>query len=160
MKQRCETIMGGTAILEHKPEHIVIFFDGDGTATGVNIQARPHVFQNGKHVCPGGDSFAIRKTAFELSNRVLGAGLSDPVTGADLSRVSFGGVIALLKAAFPGVYDDHRATVFPDIPAWGDPNAPDTLTGKTAEETAADNLPDTAKLVELPADDSTETTEE
>ncbi|MDR6642772.1 hypothetical protein J2X57_001984 [Luteibacter sp. 1214] len=116
MNPRSETIAEGI-VREMIAENTYLFYNPESQAATVRFQSRPHLFQNEKWLSIGGDWYNLDKTVYEIAPRKFGEGLVDPVTDADLSNVSVGGIVLLIKAAYAALYDEAYAIVAASTPA-------------------------------------------
>jgi len=66
---------------------------------------------------------ALATTSDSIATRLFGAGLTDPVTGADLSEVSAAGVVVYLKAVYDKLHNERAVALAgisqPDVGAAG-----------------------------------------
>lgn len=115
MNPRTETIADGIN-REMIAENTYLFYNPETQAATVRFQSRPHLFQDDKWLSIGGDWYNLDKTVYEIAQRTFGAGLVDPVTNADLSDVSVAGIVVLIKAAYPALYDEAYAAVVATTP--------------------------------------------
>lgn len=92
-------------------EQTHLFYD-PATGTGsVSFQARESLFVNGAYQPLAGGYDILQTNLSDIQTRAfVAAGTLDPVTGADLSRISAAGVMVIIKAAYDVLYNE-RAVV-------------------------------------------------
>lgn len=76
---------------------------------GVSFQARPSLYINKVYTPLKGDYDVLTVDLVGIIARTFGQGYTDPVTGADLSRISGAGVMVILKAAYDKLYNERAA---------------------------------------------------
>lgn len=86
-------------------EQTHLFYDPATGGGYVSFQAREHLFAPDQPPVPMGDYDILQAQVADIAPLCFGAGLVDPVTGADLSQVSAGGVMAIIKAAYDQLYN-------------------------------------------------------
>jgi hypothetical protein len=92
-------------------EQTHLFYDA-ATGTGsVSFQSRENLYINGAHQPLSGDFNILQADLATIATRqFVAAGVTDPVTGADLSKVSAAGLVAYLKAVFDVLYNERAAS--------------------------------------------------
>lgn len=105
---RIRTIADGITA-EMIAEQTHMFYDPATGAGSVSFQARESLYVNGVQQAPMGDYNILQVDASAIIAEKFGAGLVDPVTGADLSNISTGGLMALIKAAYDQLYNAKAA---------------------------------------------------
>jgi citrate lyase gamma subunit len=86
-------------------EQVHLFYD-PGTGGGyASFQAREVLYVNGQHQAPMGDFNILQVQLDAIVGQCFGAGLVDPVTGADLSQVSVAGLSVLIKTAYDQLFN-------------------------------------------------------
>lgn len=86
-----------------------IFYDPVIDRNFIAFQAQPCLYQTGKFMSPAGDYEVLQRDMTSLANECLGQGV-DPVTGADLSKISVDGLVSILKSAFATLWDGQVAS--------------------------------------------------
>lgn len=104
MNPRIETIAEGIT-REVISEHTHLMYDPGTQGITVSFQYRPNLYVNDAWGGTAGDYGTLMKSMADIAASTFGIGLKDPITGADLSEVSGAGIVTLIKAAFPALYD-------------------------------------------------------
>lgn len=86
-------------------EQTHLFYDPVTGGGYVSFQAREHLVVDNEVQAPMGDYNILQAQIPALLPLRFGAGLVDPVTGADLSQVSAGGLMLVIKAAYDQLYN-------------------------------------------------------
>lgn len=84
------------------------FYDPATGSVSLSFQHRPNLYIAGAHAGPAGDWSVLQLDLAAVASRCFSTA-KDPVTGADLSRVSAAGVLQILKDTFPVAYDEAVA---------------------------------------------------
>lgn len=105
MKPRIEQLPGGLT-REAIAEQIHIIYDPRTLAASVSFQHRDSLYVDGQFLAVSGDWSTIVRQFDDIASRTLAEGITDPVTGVDLSHVSCAGVMAIIKAAYASLYDE------------------------------------------------------
>lgn len=92
-------------------EQTHLFYDPATGSGSVSFQARSNLFINGVHQPLSGNEYDIlQDDVADIATRNFAAsGSVDPVTGADLSKISTGGLILIIKAAYDVLYNERAA---------------------------------------------------
>lgn len=91
-------------------EQTHLFYDAATGSGSVSFQSRENLFINGAHQPLSGDFDVLQANLADIATRTfVSAGVTDPVTGADLSAVSAAGMTVWLKAAFDVLYNERAA---------------------------------------------------
>lgn len=109
---RVKTIASGITG-EMIAEQTHIFYDPATGGGYVSFQARETLYVNGEVRAPMGDFDILQVQLPAIATQCFCNGVTDPVTGADLSGVSVGGVSLILKAAYDQLYN-ARAQAWAD----------------------------------------------
>lgn len=75
---------------------------GEGT---VSFQAREHLIVGAEVQAPMGDYDILQAQITAIMPVKFGVGMSDPVSGADLSSITTAGIMVLIKAAYDQLYN-------------------------------------------------------
>ncbi len=107
------TTLGTGITAEMIAEQTHLFYDPATGSGSVAFQARPNLFINGAHQPLSGNSYDVLAVDFAaIAPRAFAAvGTVDPVTGADLSKVSTGGLLLIMKAAYDVLYNERAAAL-------------------------------------------------
>ena len=82
-----------------------------GTGSGtVSFQARPSLYINNQYTPLKGGYDVLTVDVDDIVARCFGQGLKDPVTGADLSRISGAGMTVIIKAAYDILFNERAKT--------------------------------------------------
>jgi len=92
-------------VAEMIAEQVHLFYDPATGGGYASFQAREVLYVGGQHQAPMGDFNILQVQIDAIATQCFGAGLVDPVTGADLSQVSVGGLDALIKAAYDQLFN-------------------------------------------------------
>lgn len=109
MKPRIEVLTNGIT-REAIAEQTHLFYEPATQSARVAFQYRPNLYLDGVHSGAAGDYGVVETTVDAIATQSFGEGLVDPVTGRDLGTVSVAGIILLIKAAFPVLYDRAYAS--------------------------------------------------
>jgi len=90
-------------------EQTHLFYEPQTGGGYVSFQAREHLIVGTDVQAPMGDYNILQVQVPDLLPHCFGAGLTDPVTGADLSQVSAGGLMLVIKAAYDQLYNAKAA---------------------------------------------------
>lgn len=101
---RIRTIADGVTA-EMIAEQTHLFYDPTTGGGYVSFQAREHLIVGTDVQAPMGDYNILQAQVPDLLPVCFGTGLTDPVTGADLSQVSAGGLMLIIKAAYDQLYN-------------------------------------------------------
>ena len=108
---RIRTLAAGiTAELIAEQTHL--FYNPQSGTAWISFQARESIFVNGTFQATAGDYDVLQVTVDEIATRCLGTG-TDPVTGADLSKVSAAGMAMIIKAAYNTLYNERAEAKAP-----------------------------------------------
>lgn len=83
-------------------------------SANVNFRSAEVIYVNG--VAQPGNMACDQSLPFDAganATRKFGAGLTDPVTGADLSNISVAGIDAYMKAAFSTLHHEYCESLIP-----------------------------------------------
>lgn len=105
MIPRIQTLAAGFT-REVIAEQTHLFYDPITKSVTVSFQYRPNMYVNDQPMGAGGDWSTLIVGVDELASRLFGEGVVDPVTGKPLNDVSGAGIVMLIKAAFPALYDE------------------------------------------------------
>ncbi|HWX66044.1 MAG TPA: hypothetical protein VNZ27_06375 [Rhodanobacter sp.] len=86
-------------------EQVHLFYDPTTGGGYVSFQAREVLHVGGVPSQPMGDFDILQAQIADIATHAFGAGLVDPITGADLSTVSTGGIALLIKAAYDQLFN-------------------------------------------------------
>lgn len=89
-------------------EQTHLFYNPQTGGGRISFQARESLFVNGSYQPLAGDYNILQVTVEEIADRCFGTGL-DPVTGADLSKVSAAGMALIIKSAYDRLYNERAA---------------------------------------------------
>lgn len=110
---RIRTIAAGVTG-EMIAEQTHLFYDAATGGGSVSFQSRENLFINGAHQPLSGDFDVLQADLADIATRqFVAVGVTDPVTGADLSTVSAVGMTVWLKAAFDVLYNERAAAQQP-----------------------------------------------
>lgn len=100
-------------------EQTHLFYDVNTGRANVSFQARKYLFVNGVPQSPMGDFDVLPVQISNIASRCLTPeGSVDPVTGADLSKISAAGMMVVLKAAYDVLYNERAIAADPaTVPA-------------------------------------------
>lgn len=91
-------------------EQTHLFYDPGTGGGNVSFQGRESLFVNGAYQPLTGDYDILHADVAAIVTRQFApAGTTDPVTGADLSQISAGGVMLIIKAAYDAIYNERAA---------------------------------------------------
>lgn len=90
-------------------EQTHLFYDPQTGGGYVSFQAREHLTVGAVVQSPMGDYNILQADITAIIAQQFGAGLVDPVTGADLSGVSVAGVMSIVKVAYDQLYNARAA---------------------------------------------------
>lgn len=91
-------------------EQTHLFYDVSSGTAYVSFQARKYLFVNDVPQAPMGDYEVLQAQLADIGPRCFVAeGSTDPVTGADLSKVSSAGMMTIIKAAYDVLYNERAA---------------------------------------------------
>jgi hypothetical protein len=110
MKPRIETLAAGIT-REIIAEQTHLFYDPMTKDVSVSFQYRPSIFMGDDCQGPAGDWSVLGKRLADVAERTFGTGLIDPITNEPLDHVSGAGIVTLIKAAFPQLYDESVDTI-------------------------------------------------
>lgn len=85
------------------------FYDPATKGVSLAFQYRANLYVNNVHAGPAGDWGVLQLDLANVATRCFSAA-TDPVTGADLSKISAAGVLQILKDTFPASYDEAVAS--------------------------------------------------
>jgi hypothetical protein len=105
---RIRTIATGVTA-EMIAEQTHLFYDPSTGGGYVSFQAREHLTVGANVQSPMGDYNILQVQLADIAPTCFGAGLVDPVTGADLSRVSAAGQALLMKGTYDQLYNAKAA---------------------------------------------------
>ena len=106
---RIRTIAEGiTAEMIAEQTHLL--YDPSTGSGVVSFQARESLFVNNAYQPLNGDYDVLQVTIADIAPRCFGVG-TDPVTGADLSKVSTAGLALVIKAAYDTLYNERAAVM-------------------------------------------------
>ncbi|MGE7139659.1 hypothetical protein ACQKIE_18690 [Luteibacter sp. NPDC031894] len=103
MKKRIEEVAPGITSEVIALQTTMLYDPNTGDAQ-IIFAGTPCLFNGSTYVGPGGGAYPISLTLSAIAQECFGEGL-DPITGADLSKVSVLGAVSLIKAAFAKSYD-------------------------------------------------------
>lgn len=110
MNPRIEIVAPGIT-REAIAEQIHLYYDPATKSANVAFQYRPSLYVNDEFKGPAGEFQAINVGVVDIAATKFGSGLVDPVTGESLANVSGAGIVVLIKAAFPQLYDAQLAAI-------------------------------------------------
>lgn len=91
-------------------EQTHLFYDVASGTARVAFQARKYLFVNGAAQSPMGDYDVLQAQLADIGSRCFVAdGSSDPITGADLSKISSAGMMIVIKAAYDVLFNERAA---------------------------------------------------
>jgi len=122
MNPRIETIAPGVT-LEVVSLTTTMVYDPASKGVQITFGGRPCIFVGDEYKGPGGDQAPLLTSLEAIATRCFGSG-ADPVTQADLSKISAAGAVLIIKSAFAALYDEAQAVPPPttesvDIPQPG-----------------------------------------
>lgn len=89
-------------------EQTHLFYDAASGGGSVSFQGRESLFVNGMYQPLTGDFDILQANLADIATRqFVATGVTDPVTGADLSAVSAAGMVLILKAAYDTLYNER-----------------------------------------------------
>jgi hypothetical protein len=89
-------------------EQVHLFYIPATGSGSVSFQARENLFVAGAYQPLSGDYNILQANVADILARAFApAGAVDPVTGADLTQVTTGGVMLIIKAAFDALYNER-----------------------------------------------------
>lgn len=89
-------------------EQTHLFYDAATGSGSVSFQGRESLFVNGTYQPLTGDFDILQANLADIATRqFVATGVTDPVTGADLSAVSAAGMVLILKAAYDTLYNER-----------------------------------------------------
>lgn len=99
-------IIAPTVKAEMIAEQTHLFYDPATGGGYVSFQAREHLIVDGAVQAPMGDYNILQAQLSDILPLCFApAGTADPVTGADLSQVSAGGLMLVIKSAYDALYN-------------------------------------------------------
>lgn len=98
-------------------DQVHLFYDPATGGGYASFQAREVLYVEGVPQAPMGDFDILQVQLDAIATQCFGAGLVDPVTGADLAQVSVGGLSVLIKAAYDQLYNARAAAAATPPPA-------------------------------------------
>lgn len=93
------TDLGNGITSEKIAEQVHLFYNPADQSSSVAYQYRPSLYVNGAFTGAAGDWQVLQDDIASIATRCFGTG-ADPVTGADLSKISTAGLALIIKAAF------------------------------------------------------------
>lgn len=107
MTPRITTVAAGIT-RELIAEQTHAFYDPATKNVSMSFQHRLNLYVNNVHAGPAGDWDVLTLDLAAVATRCFSTA-TDPVTGADLSKISAAGVLQILKDTFPVAYDEAAA---------------------------------------------------
>ena len=93
-------------------EQIHLIYQPSTGAGTVAFQARESLFVGDAYEPLNGNFTVLEKNVQDIATRCFAyEGVTDPVTGVDLSKVSTGGVELILKAAYDKLFNEQAALI-------------------------------------------------
>lgn len=93
-------------------EQTHLFYDPATKLGYVAFQHRPSLYVNGEFNGPAGEFDVLQLHLADVATRCYSTSI-DPVTGADLSKISAAGIAQILKDVFDIAYNEQSAAVTP-----------------------------------------------
>lgn len=113
-------------------EQTHLFYDPATGGGYVSFQAREHLIVGADVQAPMGNYDILQAQIPDMLPHCFGVGLVDPVTGADLSKVSAGGLMLVIKAAYDQLYNARAAAAAAAAPTPAPAPAPATAPAPAA----------------------------
>lgn len=90
-------------------EQTHLFYDPATGTASISFQARASLYINGAYQPLASSDWSVLQTnlATIQTQTFAAAGTVDPVTGADLSKISAAGVMLIMKAAYDVLYNQQ-----------------------------------------------------
>lgn len=87
-------------------EQVHLFYDpANPDGAWASFQARESLVVNGTPQQPMGDFNILQVQMAAIISQKFGTGLTDPVSGADLSQITTAGLMVYIKAAYDQLYN-------------------------------------------------------
>lgn len=91
-------------------EQVHLFYNPETGSGSVSFQGRASLYVGGAYHSLAGDWNILQANLADIQARAFAAsGTVDPVTGADLSKVSAAGLVMILKAAYDVLFNERAA---------------------------------------------------
>lgn len=91
-------------------EQTHLFYNQATGGGSVSFQGRESLFVNGAYQPLTGDYDILQADVADIATRKFASvGAVDRVTGADLSKISTGGIMLIIKAAYDTLYNERAA---------------------------------------------------
>ncbi len=105
---RVQTISTGVT-KQMLPAQLHVFIDPTSGSIQINFQGQPYLYVQGALNGVAGGLEMVSRNVTDVATQCPGTG-ADPTTGADLTKISIGGAIAVLvNGAFGAIWDEQVA---------------------------------------------------